>query len=287
MPPSASSNLPRRDAGGAGERALLVAEQFASPAARWEWRRSSPSRTGPTANGLELWMCAASSSLPVPDSPISSTRASDCAPPWWPAPRRAARRAWSRSSSATPPTSSRSRSFSCRRVACSMAFFTASSTRSRLSGFSRKSKAPARVASTASAMVPWPEIMMAGAAAPFCCTALQQVDAAAVGQLHVEQVGVGAAGVGMPGELRHATCRRSPRSPRAPESCAGSGRYSLRHPRSGCVWMPLVAMGSSTRKPAPPSSPFTSTMSPPDSSALLRAMESPRPMPRFLNEMVG
>ena len=28
-------------------------------------------------------------------------------------------------------------------------------------------------------------------------------------------------------------------------------------------------------------------MSPPDSSALLRAMESPSPMPRFLNEMVG
>ena len=32
---------------------------------------------GPAANGLELWMCAASSSLPVPDSPISSTRASE------------------------------------------------------------------------------------------------------------------------------------------------------------------------------------------------------------------
>jgi hypothetical protein len=32
---------------------------------------------GPETNGLELWMCAASSSLPVPDSPIRSTRASD------------------------------------------------------------------------------------------------------------------------------------------------------------------------------------------------------------------
>ena len=100
-------------------------------------------------------MCAASSSLPVPDSPISSTRASE----------RAAMVACSTARCqaglepiifGAPPTSSRSRSFSCRRVACSRAFFTASSTRSRLSGFSRKSKAPARVASTASAMVPWP-----------------------------------------------------------------------------------------------------------------------------------
>ena len=32
---------------------------------------------GPAANGLDSWMCAASSSLPVPDSPISSTRASE------------------------------------------------------------------------------------------------------------------------------------------------------------------------------------------------------------------
>src|SRR5437762_1987226 len=34
---------------------------------------------GPPANGLSLWMCAASSSLPVPDSPASKTRASDLA----------------------------------------------------------------------------------------------------------------------------------------------------------------------------------------------------------------
>jgi hypothetical protein len=66
------------------------------------------------------------------------------------------------------PTSSRSRSFSCRRAACSTAFLSASNTRSRVSGFSRKSKAPARVASTASAMVPWPEIMMAGPPASHC-----------------------------------------------------------------------------------------------------------------------
>ena len=32
---------------------------------------------GPEANGLWRWMCAASSSLPVPDSPASSTLTSD------------------------------------------------------------------------------------------------------------------------------------------------------------------------------------------------------------------
>ena len=63
---------------------------------------------------------------------------------------------------------SRRRSFSRRRLACSSAFFRATSTFSRLSGFSRKSKAPARVASTASAIVPCPEIMIAGARVSFC-----------------------------------------------------------------------------------------------------------------------
>ena len=62
-----------------------------------------------------------------------------------------------------PPTSSRSRSFSRRKFACSSAFFKASSTLSRPRGFSRKSNAPERVASTASAIVAWPEIMIAGA----------------------------------------------------------------------------------------------------------------------------
>jgi len=67
---------------------------------------------GPPANGLDLWTCAASNSLPVPDSPISSTRASDraamvAAPPH--APRRL------EPIIRGAPTISRSRSFSCRR----------------------------------------------------------------------------------------------------------------------------------------------------------------------------
>ena len=52
-------------------------------------------------------------------------------------------------------------------------------------------------------MVPWPEIMMAGDGGAVLAHRLQQVDAVAVGQLHIEQVGVGALGIGMPAEIRH------------------------------------------------------------------------------------
>ena len=55
------------------------------------------------------------------------------------------------------PTISLSRLFSSRRLVCVVAFLSTTSTRSRLNGFSRKSNAPLRVASTASAMVAWPE----------------------------------------------------------------------------------------------------------------------------------
>ena len=76
MPPSASSNLPRRSA--------------AAPVnAPFSWPNSSLSissvgiaaqftfTNGPAANGLSRWMWAASSSLPVPDSPDNSTLTSD------------------------------------------------------------------------------------------------------------------------------------------------------------------------------------------------------------------
>ena len=42
------------------------------------------------------------------------------------------------------------------------------------------------------------------------------------------------------------------------------------------------AAGSVTLNPAPPSSPFTSVISPPSSNAFLRAIESPSPMPSLL-----
>ena len=45
---------------------------------------------------------------------------------------------------------------------------------------------------------------MAGAVGPVLLDRLQQVDAAAVGQLHIQQVGVGAPRVGVLGELRDA-----------------------------------------------------------------------------------
>ena len=49
----------------------------------------------------------------------------------------------------------------------------------------------------------------------------------------------------------------------------------------------VLSAGSVTLKPAPPSSPVTSVMSPPSSSAFFLAIDRPRPMPRFLNVIVG
>ena len=202
MPPSASSNLPRRDA------VAPVNEPFS-------WPKSSVSSSS-------VGMAAQFTFTNGPGSKRAGS--CGCGPPAVPCRcriRRSAARAHpiARPSTAcstarvqagvepiifgAPPTSSRRRSFSCRRLACSMAFFTASRTRSRLSGFSRKSNAPARVASTASAMVPWPEIMMAGDGSAVLAHGLQQVDAVAVRQFHVEQVGVGAAGIGVLAEVRH------------------------------------------------------------------------------------
>ena len=115
---------------------------------------------GPAANGLSRWMCAARSSLPVPDSPDRSTVTSDRAT--WVA---CCTACWNTGADpiilGASPTSSRKRWFSRCRSDHSSAFLTTSSTRSRASGFSRKSNAPILVASTASATVPWPEIITA------------------------------------------------------------------------------------------------------------------------------
>ena len=206
VPPSASSNLPRRSA--------------AAPVnAPFSWPNSSLSissvgmaaqltfTNGPDANGLSRWMCAASSSLPVPDSPESSTPTSDratcvaCCTACW----NAALLPIIRGAS---PTSSRKRWFSRCRSERSSAFFTTSSTRSRASGFSRKSNAPLRVASTASRMVPCPEIITAGVGSSACLQRSQHVDAVAVGQPDVEQVQVGARPASLGVKLRRRLAHR-------------------------------------------------------------------------------
>ncbi len=167
------------------------------------------------------------------------------------------------------------------------AFFSASSTRSRLSGFSRKSKAPARVASSASAMVPCPEIMIVGRGRAVVLHHLQQVDAAAIGQLHVEHVGVGALRVGVALELGHGSAhvhRVAFAFQNHPQRAAD---ILFIIPRSERAWMPLAqwaAAHGSLRRPV--------LLSPaqcrrPKAGRCGRAIDSPRPMPRFLNEMVG
>jgi hypothetical protein len=60
----------------AGERAFLMAEQFAFDQFAGN-RRAVHLHERAGRKRTRAWMCAASSSLPVPDSPISSTRASD------------------------------------------------------------------------------------------------------------------------------------------------------------------------------------------------------------------
>ena len=110
------------------------------------------------AKGLWRWMCSANSSFPDPDSPVGSTPTSDRAT--WVASVTARK-----NSTLSPvilgasPPSSRNRWFSCCRSNRSSALLTTSRTRSRASGFSRKSKAPLRVASR---IVPCPGIMTVG-----------------------------------------------------------------------------------------------------------------------------
>ncbi len=164
VPPLARSNLPRR---------CLVAPVKA-PAS---WPNISLSMSslgtaaqfifssGPLARLLARWMARATSSLPVPRSPVMKTvavafaarpicsrrstmeRLSPMSSPTWPA---CLRRALASASART------------RRMMLS-------STRSRRSverGFSRKSLAPRRVARTAASMVAWPLIMTTGRSLP-------------------------------------------------------------------------------------------------------------------------
>ncbi len=79
----------------------------------------------------------------------------------------------------------RARASSC---AASSTFFTLTSTRSRSSGFSKKSLAPSLMAWTASFTVAWPLMTMIGSVARrlVLADALERLEAAHLGQLHVE-----------------------------------------------------------------------------------------------------
>ena len=129
---------------------------------------------------------------------------------------------------------------------------------------------------------------MAGAAAAVLLHRAQQVDAAAVRQPHVEQVGVGAPRVGVRAELRHGLRQTFTCVALALQNHAQRAADILFvvHDQDafGCHWLPRAAARGNLRRPVLLS---PATMSPPESSALLRAMESPSPMPRFLKEMVG
>ena len=74
MPPSACSNQPLRRRGGAGERALLVAEQLRVDQLGSD-RAAVDAAERPLRNVECSWMARAMISLPVPVSPNSSTGA--------------------------------------------------------------------------------------------------------------------------------------------------------------------------------------------------------------------
>ena len=76
VPPSAASNLPTRRASGAAERALLVAEQFAFEQVLRDRGAVQRHERPAGAARLRRWMWRASTSLPVPLSPVISTEAS-------------------------------------------------------------------------------------------------------------------------------------------------------------------------------------------------------------------
>ena len=74
VPPSAGLELAPPAAGGAGERAALVAEQLGLDQLLGDGRAVRPRRTAPRAGADRAWMARATSSLPLPFSPWISTR---------------------------------------------------------------------------------------------------------------------------------------------------------------------------------------------------------------------
>ncbi len=166
VPPSASSKRPslRRTAPVNAPRSWPKSSDSSRPSgmAAQETVTKGPSRRAPAS-----WMARATSSLPVPDSPDTSTVASvpatlrTCSStrcmgserptsPWG---------SWSRSrSSSSASARPRSARAPRRSRAISIAFSTRARSTSGEKGFSMKSMAPRAMASTAVAMVPWAEI---------------------------------------------------------------------------------------------------------------------------------
>ena len=164
VPPCARSNLPRRRA-------------TAPVKAPFSWPKSSLSSSSPgiaaqltftkgRARRAEPACSArATSSLPVPFSPVTSTRASLAA---LLATVSRSRRITGLSPRISPvaPRAARRPAFSSRRRCRSSALAMDTSSRPGCSGFSMKSSAPRRTASSAVWMVPWPLIMMTGGWSP-------------------------------------------------------------------------------------------------------------------------
>jgi hypothetical protein len=144
----------------AGEGAPLVAEQLRLHQVARDGRAVEP-HEGPAARGEWRWMAAATSSLPVPDSPVISTRASVGATRSISS--RTASIAALRPPSRSSPPAPRAARGSARAPGAAPAPSAASAARPRgVSGFSMKWKAPSLVARTASESVARPLIMTTG-----------------------------------------------------------------------------------------------------------------------------
>ncbi len=109
--------------GGAGERALLVPEQLGLDQLGGNGRAVHLHERARRRTG---WSCGCAPPAAPCRCPIrrSAARAHPTAPPWWPAPPRAARPGWRRSSSARRPPARAAARFPAAGVACSRAFFT-------------------------------------------------------------------------------------------------------------------------------------------------------------------
>ena len=156
VPPSAASNFPRRSVT-APVNAPRVWPNSSDSISSSGIAAQLTSMNGPPWRLLRPWIDRATSSLPVPFSPNTSTR------PLVGAAIATCSRNWTIAS--LSPTMVRRRStrarrsrFSASRVRCRMALRTTRTVFSSESGFSTKSYAPILIARTADSMLPWPEI---------------------------------------------------------------------------------------------------------------------------------